>query len=293
MRRREQGSRRKQRSIPDATQVLAASLMERWDRFQSELDRARRQTTEPAVHDLRVAARRLIAVMTVVETIVPAAGLRKPIRLLRRHLKGFNDLRDVQVQIVAVRPLRQKFPVVRSYEAMLRGRRAELVKKARTQIGLMRRDEIRQPVTKAGEALYALYGSAVGQQIARSIMFGLAALAFAKVLERRSELSAVDPGSIHRMRVSFKKFRYVIELARPIAPWVTNAHGKGMNAFQTAMGEIQDLQVLMTGLRKFSLRSTRVGASTFLLAFRYLSEMRQKQIDGFLQTAGRVQHFWR
>jgi CHAD domain-containing protein len=292
MRRRKQAARRKQRSVPDATEVLAASLMERWERFQFELDRARRHTTEPAVHDLRVATRRLIAVMTIVETIVPGAGLRKPIRLLRRHLKGFNDLRDVQVQLVAMRPLRQKFPVVKSYEATLRRRRAELVKKARTQIDAMRRDEMRQPVTKAGEALYALYGSVVGQQIARSILFGLAASAFAKVLEHRSELSAVNPGSIHRMRVSFKKFRYVIELARPIAPWVTKARGKAMNAFQTEMGEIQDLQVLMTGLRGFSLHSTRVGASSFLLAFRYLSELRQKRIDGFLQTAGRVQHFW-
>lgn len=292
MKRRKKVSRRKRRSVPDATQVLAASLMERWERFQSELDRARRRTTEPAVHDLRVATRRLIAVMTIVETIVPGAGLRKPVRILRRHLKGFNDLRDVHVQLVAVRPLRRRFPVVRSYEAMLGRRRRELVKRARTQIDVMRRDEIRQPVTKAGEALYALYGSAVGQQIARSILFGLAASAFAKVLERRSELSAVNPGSIHRMRVSFKKFRYVIELARPIAPWVTKAHGKAMNAFQTEMGEIQDLQVLMTGLRRFSLRSPRVGASAFLLAFRHLSEQREKQIDGFLQTAGRVQHFW-
>jgi CHAD domain-containing protein len=267
--------------------------MERWERFQSELGRARRRTTEPAVHDLRVATRRLIAAMTIVESIVPAAGLRKPIRLLRRHLKSFNDLRDVQVQLVAVRPLRQRFPVVRSYEIMLRRRRAELVKNARIRIDVMRRDEIRQPVTKAGETLYSLYGSPIGQQIVRSILFGLAASAFAKVLERRSELAAVNPGSIHRMRVSFKKFRYVIELARPIAPWVTKAHGRAMNAFQTEMGEIQDLQVLMAGLRRFSLRTPRVGASSFLLAFRHLADLRQKRVDGFLQTAGRVQYFWR
>ena len=293
MSRRRQTRRKVNPRAPDAAQQLASLLGKRWDRFVVELECGRKRATEPAVHDLRVATRRLIAVMATVDALLPAARLRKTIRQLRRHLRSFNDLRDVQVQLVTLRPLRRRFPILRGYEAMLKRRHASLVQKARAEISSMRREEIMRPITDAGEAIFAFFGNRAAQRAAGAILVGSAASAFTKVLQRRSELSGVDPRTIHRMRVAFKKFRYTIELARPLLPWAGEAHSNAMDTFQTTMGEIQDLRVLAAGLRRFALQRPRGRTTSLLAVFRYLSEMRKGRIDEFLHGADEVQRFWK
>jgi CHAD domain-containing protein len=230
--------------------------------------------------------------MLTVDEMLPASRLRKRIRTLRVLLKAFNDLRDVQVQILTVRSMRRRFPVLNGYAAELRHRQMALIRKGRVVINKIPRQDLVKGVGDAGESLFAFYGGPGARRAAAGILVGSAAVAFGKVLERRGDLSSSDPRSIHRMRVAFKRFRYTVELARPLLPWADRKHGKAMDAFQTEMGDIQDLEVLTGNLREFALLRPRGTTSAFLPVFQYLSMLRKKKVDAFLRSADDVQSLW-
>jgi hypothetical protein len=59
------------------------------------------------------------------------------------------------------------------------------------------------------------------------------------------------------------------------------------------MGQIQDLQVLLTGLRRFAQRDTRRAAPFLLPALQFLASARAQKMNSFLQAADTLQKFWR
>ncbi len=115
--------RRSRRPPVDPLEVLSGALADRWDRFVREMARSRRRPTEPAIHDLRVAMRRFLAVMDAVDEILPGGYFRHSSGELRRHLKAFNGLRDVHIQILALRGLKRQFPVLGATRGFSGGRR--------------------------------------------------------------------------------------------------------------------------------------------------------------------------
>jgi len=123
--------------MPDIGAVLVGSLEERWHRFQVQLRRTRRSSTEGSVHDLRVSMRRLMATVDMIRTLIPDEGLQKTRRSLRKHLKEFNQLRDTHIQILALRALAHEFPPLRPLGLELRRREVKLIRSARGTIASM------------------------------------------------------------------------------------------------------------------------------------------------------------
>jgi len=276
----------------DPVALLSGALAERWDRFVHEAARCRRSPTETAIHDVRVATRRLLAAMTTVDAVLPGGHFKRSSAGLRRHLKSFNVIRDVHVQLLALRGLRGRFPVLRRYESVLRRQEIALLRAARGEIRSIRQDTLIRSLAEVQSALSGLYGGPAAGAV-RAMLIGSAAAAFGKVLARRAALSALDPRSVHRMRVAFKKFRYTIELARPLLPWADRKHSRSMDEFQTTMGEIQDLQVLMAGLRRFAQHDTQPSAPFFLPVLQFLASVRAMKMNDFTGTTDVLQTFWR
>ncbi len=277
----------------DPLTVLSGALSERWDRFVRETARSRRRPTEPALHDLRVAMRRLLAVMTAVDGILPGGYFRRPSRQIRRHLKAFNRLRDVHVELLAVRKLRRRYPVLARYAAFLRREERLLGRVVRAEIRAIRQDTMLRSLADVQGALANLYGSPAASRAVGMMLQGSAATAFGRVLARRAVLSPLDARPIHRMRIAFKKFRYTVELNRPFFPWADRNHAKAMDEFQTAMGEIQDLEVFAAGLRRFVRREPRSVAPLLLPLFQFLASARTEKVNAFLRSADRLESFWR
>ena len=85
--------------------VIVGSLDQRWRKHLAELKRCQKKCSEKAVHDLRVATRRLISMLDLIKTIHSDARLTKMRRELRKRLKMFGELRDVQVQALYVKKM--------------------------------------------------------------------------------------------------------------------------------------------------------------------------------------------
>jgi CHAD domain-containing protein len=64
------------------------------------LKRCQKKYSEAAVHDLRVATRRLISTLDLLSELRPDDDLRQTRRKLKKTLDLFSPLRDVQVQLL-------------------------------------------------------------------------------------------------------------------------------------------------------------------------------------------------
>ena len=71
---------------------------------------------------------------------------------------------------------------------------------------------------------------------------------FAEVIAARRRVRRDAPATLHRLRVAFKRFRYVSELLEPLVPGLTPRQLDRMKKYQAAAGDIQDLQVLLARL---------------------------------------------
>jgi CHAD domain-containing protein len=278
--------------MPDIGTVLAGSLEERWHRFQVQLRRTRRSSTEGSVHDLRVSMRRLMATVDMIRTLIPDEGLQKTRRSLRKHLKEFNQLRDTHIQILALRALAHEFPPLRPLGVELRRREVKLIRSARGTIASINPPHLERSLADASVRLGALLRLPGMQEVATATVVGAMGAAFARAFELRQQVNPGDPSSIHRLRVAFKKCRYMVEVLRPLLTGVDDRFLKSLNAYQTRMGEVQDMVVVTASVNGFTLNSRYAPTLSLVPVQQRLAEMRKQRIDEFIGCADELYTLW-
>jgi CHAD domain-containing protein len=277
---------------PRIGDILVASLEERWRRFLTQLRRNRRTATEASVHDLRVSIRRLLATIDMVGTLLPDDGFRKSRRLLRKHLKSFNRLRDTHIQILALRALAREFPPVRPLGADLRRRETKLVRDARQTIASIRPEPLERSLADAAVRLGGLRLLPAFEEVATATAIGALGGAFVRAFDLRQRINPADPASIHRLRVAFKKCRYMLEVLAPLLPGADRRFLKLLNDYQTRMGEIQDLQVVTACVTSFTLDSRYAPTLSLVPVQQRLADLRKGKVDDFLAHADDLYALW-
>src|SRR5215475_8065506 len=117
------------KSLTDFRALMLDSLQDRWQSFRAGLKHGRKKYSEEAVHDLRVATRRLISTLDLVDRIHPETKLRKAQRALKKQLDMFGPLRDVQVQLLAIEKMLASFPELQEFYDSLIKREHKLVQR--------------------------------------------------------------------------------------------------------------------------------------------------------------------
>jgi CHAD domain-containing protein len=115
--------------------------------------------------------------------------------------------------------------------------------------------------------------------------------AFARVAQLCRHVRADDTKSIHRTRIAFKHFRYMVTALAPLLPAVTEDHRHAMRAYQCMMGDIQDMEVLLAALDKF-VQKEEVNAAAARRLKNELVRWRQLLIQIYVNAAGRLRRFW-
>ncbi len=272
--------------------ILGRSLLERWGVFSVQVERSRRRCTAGSVHDLRVAARRLVAVIDISLLLLDDAGLQKARRLLKKFLKAFSELRDVHVLLLTSQRLVSRFPLLKSYRTVLLLRSERLMKTAAKQIIALNTAALEQVMAAAEVGLLSLFKEPLLQAVGRSAVCGQMAAAFARVIELRSRVNPTDTRTIHRVRVAFKKFRYTVEVLVPVLEGASRSFLKSMNAYQVKLGALQDLEVLIASINTHTLRRSAPPESSLLL-HQYLAHRRMELINEYIESAGALTSFWR
>jgi CHAD domain-containing protein len=270
--------------------LLARSLKQQWKRYRKQLKRCQRKCSPGAIHAFRVETRRLVSTLALLGGFLPPRRVEKAQRILKRHRDAFDDLRDTQVQLAAIGSMRRAFPALRPFYACLREREEWLVRKTRKNLTKVRTGRLGKLVAACREE--------VEQQLTwstpRKALAGLLRSvdqAFRRTRQLRGRIAAGDTLTIHRTRVAFKKFRYMVEALAEHLPAVTPERLAAMRAYQTMMGEIQDAEVLLATLDKFLVQQEiKPGA---MRCFRVeLLRRRQRLIRVYLKAADQLLEFW-
>ncbi len=235
------------------------------------------------LHDMRVAARRLRAAMSLFADALPAraARLHDELRWVGQTL---GPVRDLDVQIKTIQEWRleadgQDRDSLEDVEALLAGRREE----ARRQL-LEALDSPRY------ERLVAvLIGMLQRGPLQRSIPGRIPVLAAApdliqdpykKLRKAGNKIGkGSDPADYHRARIRSKRFRYALECLSPVYGRPAGRLAKRVEALQDVLGLHQDAQVAMGRLRDLALDPNSPLSRGSVFAMGRIAERHARQAD--------------
>lgn len=268
-------------SIPE--QLLNEAIKGRWKKYRSELKRCRAEFSNEAVHDVRIALRRLISLIQILDSIAPR--LRKLKRALKSQLDDFDDLRDIQVQLEEISETIEEFPQLQELQEQLKTDEKKLLKKLRKHIRKFKLKKVKRRIRKTRKSLKEGIKANLTSPILRSVDE-----AFLEAKERLSHVDPADPASIHHVRVVFKKFRYTVEIVHPLLKDFPAENFKQMNDYQSLMGKVQDLKVIMQTLDDFSHDASSSDAKP---VHHYYETQQAEIIAAYMAEKDRLKNFWR
>ena len=277
--------------MKDWERTLKTSLKRRWKRYRRSLKRCQRKFSEKAVHASRVETRRLLSLVELLNVFLGQRHLKRTRRILKRHLDAFDPLRDTQVQLLVLAKQRRQFPETKPFCQKLAGREERCLKAAVRRIKRVKLRPLQKVFRRLARQLARVGGNAVQRTRHRTAVMNAVHDAFAKTLELQR---AMDPGAaatIHRTRIAFKKFRYMVEALQPLFAEITPARVAAMQDYQSMMGEVQDTEVFLARLDKHT-RGHEARAKALARFRRWLLLQHTAQITCCLKHADHLLTFW-
>ena len=266
---------------------LGDALFSRWKSYRQRLDECRNDPTADSVHELRVSIRRLISQFLLINQIFPASSSEKARNILKRQLVSLGDLRDTQVQQIFFRGQASKFPDLVDLLSRLDRRERSLVRKASRKIDRFKTKKLEKWVHSIN-LLIEHQSHGVRREIA-GIALQSADAAFAEVVLHWRRIDRSDLRTIHRTRVAFKKFRYIVESLPPELTGFSKGDLRKLARYQRAMGNVQDLEVIRACVTSFMKRHDNVRFTSFC---GYLKRRRARAVRSFLKKSDRLPQFW-
>ena len=272
-------------SEPDPKQLLLDALEMRWENYRTELKNCRSEFTEEAVHDLRVATRRILALIQLLNSISPRPRLKKIARAFKDQLDEFDDLRDTQVILGELSGILQELPQLEEFETYLRSHEEQMLQDLRKKLKQRDTSEITGWIHKTRDDLDVETTNDLESQILDAVDD-----TFLVVRQRLGWVDLARSATVHRVRVVFKAFRYMVEIVQPLLSDFPPGILKQMNDYQTLMGDIQDLEVFVRTLADFTENASFPDLNAVQ---RYYEKRHSEAISAFMSTMDQLHTFWR
>ena len=275
----------------DLGAVVVRTLEERWTVLLKALDNARKKTGGRRVHDLRVALRRMASVAALVSEIVDSRAERSLRKRVERLLKRLGRLRDTHVQRKAIGGMTRRFPVLVPLRARLEKREREREEEVAHRLAKVDVDVLQTRFEEvAAEALLALSSSVLIERH-RQTLLDAVNRRFARLIDRRRDLDVANLETMHAMRVAFKKFRYMVEVLQPVLVGMGQAQLDAMQAFQTMMGDVHDLDELDRRVAAWRVKHGKNG-DAFVAAQDDIGRRLLQKTDALMAAADDIHGFW-
>jgi CHAD domain-containing protein len=268
------------------TDFLQEVFKSRWQTYRSELSRCHSEPTEEAVHDLRVISRRLLALIDMLRDIAPHPRLQKLRRTLKNQLDDLDDLHDTQVMLVEVSDSADDLPELQPFLEFLDKRERHLLRLATKSIKSFKYSSFRKQMDAVRKTLLKQ------EQVAMWSPLMLQAVddAYAALLRRYQRIEPANMATLHRVRIAFKKFRYMVEIVHSLIPNLPEANFKYMHEYQGMMGDIQDKEILISTFEDFAEGDASYNPEP---VFRFYFQQRIEVINAFVEDMHQINTFWR
>ena len=266
-------------------QFLLKALDGRWKNYRAELKRCREEFSNEAVHDLRSASRRMLAFIRLLKSISPRPRLQKLNRAFKDQLDEFDDLRDIQVVLAEVSETVKELPQLQEFQDHLKSVEKGLLKTLRKRLRVVDLFDVSKRIRRLRESLKNETASDLVLQSFQAVDD-----AFLITKRRRDWINPAQATSIHRVRIAFKTFRYMVEIIHPLLDNYPVKNLKYMHDYQSLMGEIQDVEVILQ-----TLTDAPVNVSSFdpQPVRRYYEQCHTKAISSYMERMNQLDTFWR
>ena len=270
----------------DAQTLLTDSLQTRWDKYQADLETCRREFSEEAVHDFRVATRRLLSSLDLLRAVMPDLRIQKMRRVLKDQLDNLDDLRNVQVLLADISEEIHETTVFQPFQRYLKRREKKLLSSAQKEIKGLKIESLSKRMEKLRQTIEAFKQTDLDLSL-----FSAIDEAYAIVNHRYARIDPGQPATIHRLRIAFKKFRYMIEVVYSILQNPAPDYLKKLQGYQAAMGDIQDMEVALQELADFEDHAPASYDPEPVRA--YYKERHTIALLIYIKGKGKIITFWR
>jgi len=270
---------------------LGRAFRKQWRSYRKAFKCCQRDFSENSVHELRVETRRMLALSTLFRALRWDDRLAGIERCLKGMFKRFSRLRDTHVELMFVEEAQERFPELAGFHKALAKREVRLTRRVEASVDKFPMHRLHKLVRGVQKESRSRRKRATKHHNDWSRLRHHLDDAFERVVELRGEIDPQDSVTIHRVRVAFKRFRYLVELLQSMLAGVTAHHIEAMHEYQSMMGEIQDVETLQGALDEYvSKKKSRLGKH---LHFRdYLRKRRAALVRTYLHQADRLDLFW-
>jgi len=275
----------------DPAVCLANSLTKQWTSYHKQLRNCQNEFSETSVHQLRVATRRLMAHHGMISSALSAEKVAKARKKLKCQLKLLGELRDAQVQRIFIEQKTAKFPFLALICDWLQERERHLVKTVRRKVQRFKCRKMEQWMLNLCEELSCWPDNAVKRELLAANVFTAVTDAFIATACCLQEISPDDSQTIHRTRVTFKKFRYMVEALSPDFTGLGKRQLRHLGNYQRRMGNLQDLEILQSCVMRF-LRKHPGSEELFAPFNRHLRLLQRRALRSCLAHAEDLCEFW-
>jgi CHAD domain-containing protein len=229
---------RRPKRLPPAQVFLARRLRELAATLNATIPRVRARADDEAIHDMRVATRRLRVVLRIARPVFGRFYCDFIRASFARVGRASGALRDEEVLRETLTGLELREPELDAWIARRRKREIALrdIVEHRLRAG-----DLRRPL----KALHALLALPVPPRRRRPVAaFAHKAVARARRrVEDQRDAGTDDPLALHQLRIAYKRLRYTTEIFAEALPIDVAALAEPSARFQKRLGEIHDLDV--------------------------------------------------
>lgn len=227
-------------------QEILGVLRSRTETFLTALKLCYREPDEKNVHDLRVSARRLQAILELLGEMKGFDSLKKVNRKTKRILRIFADLRDIQVQQLFLKDFINQFPILESLIYRLEKREEKEISHSIEEMERLDRKQLKEELLRLNKKVER---NLKKKEVHRALE-DLIQRDYHRVMDSKAALTLEDVDTFHRLRIDCKKIRYRMEIVEPLLV-STLPLTEPFKKIQDQLGEIQDLTVLLTEVEKY------------------------------------------
>ncbi|TAL70293.1 MAG: CHAD domain-containing protein [Bacteroidetes bacterium] len=244
--------------------------------------------SDDSVHDLRVSIRRFTALLKLLESLYPNEYISQLKRVIKQQLKAFSKLRDTDVQIGNLKDVIHKEPVLYTFYNSLLKNETDLINGIQESLPDYNIIEIEGLVLFIRmELKKQIYANPVSEN--QIIM--IAKQAFIRVFDLYEEANAEDLDSVHKVRLAFKNYRYLMEIIQTMEP-DTKYNFEAMKEFQTILGNIQDNVSLLRDLQSFISFQWEIPDDAYKPAIEVIMKQRDELLKEFFNYRARLDALW-
>ncbi len=243
--------------------MIAAAITTQRQALHAALDAATGPLKPKAIHELRVAIRRLLTALELAGAIGCDVEPKTASRL-HKLLSRLAPARDAHVLMRALQPLGATRPEAQLVIDELKQRRRAATRKAKKRLQAFERADFDRATALVLAALGSAPLTTAPSSLVLAALHGELAKRQLEVERHRRSTAVSDPTELHRVRVLLKQYRYALEASLSILPEAAAELAKRCEALQEELGKAHDAHVLSQTTRE--LAKSASGADAKALA---------------------------